>query len=180
MEKNYTIAIYTENRFGLLNHITIVFTRRRVNIESLTVSASEIEGVHRYSIVVNTTKDMAVKLVKQIEKIVEVLKAFVLEEEETIHQEIALYKVSTATIPDGQSVEKVIRDNHARILTVEPEYMVVEKTGHKSETQALLEKLETFGVLQFVRSGRVAISKPRMELSSFLKDYEKKQEEILV
>jgi len=170
MKKEWTISVYTENFAGLLNQVTIIFNRRKVNIESLTVSESEVKGIHRFTIVVRTEKDMAVQIVKQIERLVQVFRAFLHGEEDIIYQEIALYKVPTKAMANGLHVEKIIREFNARILSVEPEYTVIEKTGHKDETQKLFDALESFGILQFVRSGRVAITKPIMGLSDYLKE----------
>lgn len=174
-EKLLTLSIFTENKIGLLSRITIVFTRRHLNIESITASESEVKDVHRYTIVCKTTREKIDKVVKQIEKIVEVFKAFVHEEDEVIHQEIALYKLKTLALAKENNIEKIVRDNHARILSVAPEYIVIEKTGHKHETQALFKTLEPFGVLEFARSGRVAITKPMKELSTYLKEFEEAQ-----
>jgi len=97
-KKQYTITAFTENHIGLLNKITIVFTRRKINIESLTVSESQIKGIHSFTIVVNSTKETVEKVVKQIDKLVEVIKAFYYEEEQLIAQELALYKMPMAAI----------------------------------------------------------------------------------
>lgn len=171
-EKRYTISILTENKVGLLNRVTIVLTRRKINIESLNTSESEVHGIYRYTLVIKTTHEQAVKVVKQLEKLVEVLGAFVYEEENIIYQEIALYKVPMEVWLNGNKLENIIRDNHARILTIEPEYIVIEKTGHKKDTQELYDKLEPFGILEFVRSGRVAIAKPMKQLTTYLKELE--------
>jgi acetolactate synthase-1/3 small subunit len=168
-ERDYTIIAYSENYIGLLNRITIIFTRRHINIESLTVSASEIKGIHRFTIVVKVSDEEKVKkVVRQIEKLVEVLRARYYRDDEIIFQEIALYKVPTKALANGTNVENLIRQNNAHILTVEPEYVIIEKTGHKEETQELFKLLEPFGILQFVRSGRVAISKEIKELHTYL------------
>jgi acetolactate synthase-1/3 small subunit len=172
LPKEYTLSIFTENRIGLLNRITIIFTRRHVNIESITASESEVEGVYRYTIVIRCTREKAIKVVNQIEKLVEVLKAFMHEEQETVYQEIALYKISTANLKNDGELEKVVRDNHARILSVTPQYIVIEKTGHQNETQGLYMILKKFHVLEFGRSGRVAVTKPMKELSQYLEEME--------
>ncbi len=171
MEKTFTVSIFTENRTGMLNRITIIFTRRHLNIDSITASESEVDGIHRYTIVLKTTQEQVRKVVGQIEKLVEVLKAFVYEEQDIVHQELALYKVKTDRLTNAE-VENVIRENHARILSVDQDFMVIEKTGHKQETQCLFEKLKPFGILEFARSGRVAVSKPLTELSTYLKKLE--------
>lgn len=164
MEQAYTISIFSENSVGLLNRITSIFTRRHLNIDSINSSESEMPGIYRFTIVAHTTHDQIQKLVLQIEKQVEVLKAVFHVDEDTVFQEIALYKVSTNTVAEGNLVEKLIRDNNARILSMEQDFMIIEKTGHKEETQELLEFLRPYGVLEFVRSGRVSVIKPMNEL----------------
>jgi acetolactate synthase-1/3 small subunit len=172
MNRLFTISIFTENVPGLLHRVTTIFTKRNLNIESITASESEIRGIHRYTVVLKTSYELAVKVVNQLEKQVDILKAFLHEEDEIIHQEIALYKVSTDALMKGKEVEKIVREHHARILTFEKEYIVIEKTGHMNETQELYDKLEPYGLLEFVRSGRVAITKPIKKLSEYLKDLE--------
>lgn len=170
-KQTFTISAFSENHIGLLNRITIIFTRRQVNIESLTVSGSAIPGIHKFTIVVHDYLEKVENVVGQIEKLVEVLKAFYHTEDEVIHQEIALYKVPTKTMLEGNKVEETIRNHHARIIEVRPEYTVIELTGHKEETQALFDELNKYGLLQFTRSGRIAVTRSSKELfSSYLKE----------
>lgn len=154
-----------------MNRITIIFTRRHLNIDSITASESEVKGVFRYTIVLRTNKSQVDKVIGQLEKLIDVLKAFVHKDSDIVHQEIALYKIKSETLTNGD-VEKVIREHHARILTVDPKFMVIEKTGHVEETQLLFEKLKPFGMLEFARSGRVAVTKPMKELSTYLEELE--------
>ncbi len=168
---DYTLSVFTENYTGLLLRVTQIFTRRKINIESLNTSESEVEGVHRFTIVVKTTEDVVKKLTDQLEKLVDVLLAFYHKPEDTVYQEIALYKLETSSL-DDTNVEQIVRDNHARFLSVGPEFSVVEKTGHEEETSALFKALEPFGVHGFVRSGRVAIIKETKNLSTHLKELE--------
>lgn len=169
MKKTYTVSVFTENSIGMMNRVTIIFTRRHLNIDSITASESEVKGVFRYTIVLRTTKEQVDKVIGQLEKLIDVLKAFVHEESEIVHQEIALYKIKTETV-SNRDLEQVIRQHHARILTVDPQFMVIEKTGHAKETQLLFENLRPFGLLEFVRSGRVAITKPMKEFSTYLEE----------
>ncbi|MEZ4877889.1 MAG: acetolactate synthase small subunit [Flavobacterium sp.] len=169
MEKTYTVLVFTENSIGMMNRITIIFTRRHLNIDSITASESEVKGVFRYTIVLRTNKSQVDKVIGQLEKLIDVLKAFVHKDSDIVHQEIALYKIKSETLTNGD-VEKVIREHHARILTVDPKFMVIEKTGHVAETQLLFEKLKPFGMLEFARSGRVAVTKPMKELSTYLEE----------
>jgi len=171
MNQEFIISAFTENHIGLLNRITIIFTRRKINIESLTVSESALAGISKFTIVVDTTEDKVSKVVKQIDKLVEVLKAYYHTNDQMIYQEIALYKVPTEALTASNQIESLVRQYNARILEMTPDYTVIEKTGHKDETQALFEELNQFGVLQFIRSGRVAITRSPIErLSEFLKD----------
>jgi len=171
MKKEFIITTYSENHIGLTNRITIIFTRRQVNIESLTGSESALPGIHKITIVVNEEEEKVKNIVKQIDKLVDVLKAFYHTNEEMIYQEIALYKVSTKSLMESDEIEKLIRSHNARILEITPEFTVIEKTGHKEETQELFQQLNKFGVLQFIRSGRIAITRSRIEkLSEFLKE----------
>jgi acetolactate synthase-1/3 small subunit len=155
---------------GLLNRVTIVFTRRKINIESIAASDSEVQNIHRYTIVINETEDLVKKVTLQLEKQVEVIKAVYHLDEEIIYQEIALFKVPTNILMQGGEAEHIVRSHHARVLSVESEFTVIEKTGHKEETQHLFDELAPFGILEFVRSGRVAITKPMRTLTSIVNE----------
>lgn len=171
MKQEFIITIYSENRIGLLNRITINFTRRKINIESLTVSESAIKGISKFTIVINETEERVKKVVGQLEKVVEVLKAFYHTNDEMVYQELALYKVPTEALYDSDQIEQLVRKTGARILEITREFTVIEKAGHKDETQSLFEELNQFGVLQFIRSGRVAITRDPIErLSEFMKE----------
>ena len=151
-----------------MSRVVSIFTRRHINIESLTVSKSSMEGIHRFTIVVNVDEALVKKLVAQLDKQVEVLKAFYYDTEEIVYQEIALYKVPIAAMQNGNSIEMLLRKFHARIIDVATEYVVIEKTGHQNETEALRDELAKFNIYEFVRSGRVAVVKPMEQLSNYL------------
>ncbi len=169
----YTVTVYSENQVGLLNQVTIVFTRRQVNIESLTVSRSAIPGIHKFTITAETDEDTIRKIVRQIERRIDVLKAYYYTDDEVIFQEVALYKVPTDNLLDSTAIEQMVRRYNARILEVNRIYTVIELTGHKEEIQSLYNDLEPSGILQFVRSGRIAITKSTVErLSDFLEEIE--------
>ena len=174
--KEYTLSVLTENKAGLLNHITIIFNRRKINIDSLNVSTTEVKGVSRFTIVVKSNKEKIIKILNQINKLIDVLGAFLYEEGETYYQEIALYKLSTKIFLKGDNVEKIVRKNGAKILIIEEDHTIIQKTGTKSETQKLYNELEKFGsILEFVRSGRVAVSKSKRKTENFIKELEKTQ-----
>lgn len=172
----YTVTIFSENTVGLLGQVTSVFTRRQVNIETLSVSPSAIKGIHKFTITVFSDPENIVKIVKQIDKRVDVLKSYFNIDEELVHQEIALYKLSTTDFLKIGSAEGLIRKHNARILEINENCVVIQKTGHYAETQELFDELsEAIGVLQFIRSGRIAVNKSKIErLSDMLSDLEKK------
>jgi len=169
----FTISILTENKSGILNAVTIIFTRRKMNIEALNVSETEVEGVSRITILIKSTYDRAEQVVKQIDKLVDVLGAFLYRDEEVYYQEIAMFKMETEAFLNDNTIERLVRNNGARILVIEKEHIIIEKTGHRKEIRELRDKLEPFGLLEYVRSGRIAISKSKRKTHAFLKELEK-------
>ncbi len=179
MIQEFTITVYSENHIGLLNQISIIFTRRHLNIESLTVSASAQKSIHKFTIVINSNQEQVEKVIGQIEKRIDVIKAFYHTNDEIIYQEVALYKVPTKSLLDGNEIEMLVRKNDARILEVTEKYTVIEKTGHYQETQELFEKLDKYDVYQFTRSGRIAITKLNKELlNNYLRELETENEQL--
>ena len=174
----FTVIIFSENTVGLLNQITIIFTRRQLNIETLSVSPSAIEGIHKFTITTFADEVTIEKVVKQIDKRVDILKAYYNTDEDLVHQEIALYKLSTDLFIRMDGVEELLRKYNARVLDVNEACVVLEKSGHYEETQSLFRELsERVGVLQFIRSGRIAITKSKVErLSDMLMAMENKLE----
>tara|TARA_B100000242_G_C43029796_1_gene479657 strand:- start:684 stop:1196 length:513 start_codon:yes stop_codon:yes gene_type:complete len=166
---NYTISIYTENNVGLLNRISAIFLKRHINIKSITCSESEISNVYRFIIVVNVNDLQIEKLVRQIEKQIEVIAAFFHTDDETIFLETALYKVKSKSLFEERQIQNIIKESRANMVTVKPDFFVIEKTGWRDETEDLYQKLKPYGLLQFVRSGRISVSKKSMEISKFLK-----------
>ena len=166
--KSFTISVYTENNIGLLNRISAIFQRRHVNIESLTTSQSEIDGVNRFVIVVNITETQAIKIVKQIEKQVETIRAYYHTEEETIFTESCMFKIKSSLLFDEPQIQNIIKESNTRIVTVNKEFFVLEKSGRRNEIEALRRDLNVFGIMQFVRSGRIAVTKDEMKITEML------------
>lgn len=163
-KKLYTVTIFSENHVGLLNQISNIFTRRGLNIETLSVSPSAIEGIHKFTVTSFSDPDTIEKVVKQIDKRVDIIKSFYNTDEELVYQEIALYKVATDQFLALGSIEELIRKYNIRILEMTSNCVVLEKTGHYDETQGLFEELsEKLTILQFIRSGRIAINKSKIE-----------------
>lgn len=175
----YTLIIYSENFAGILNQITAVFTRRQVNIESLNVCASSTPGVHKYTITCYCKQEMAEMLVKQIEKKIDVLQANCFVDQEIFINETSLLKLSTPMVLANADVSRIIRHHNAQMVEVNPTYTTVVKTGLTAEVMSLFEQLNALGcVLQFARSGRIAITRSCIErLDQYLTKREEERAE---
>lgn len=169
--KTFTISVYTENNIGLLNRISAIFQRRHINIESLTTSQSEIKNVNRFVIVVKITEAQAIKLVGQIEKQVEAIRAYYHTNEETIFTESCMFKIKSELLFDEPQIQNIIKESDSRIVTVNKEFFVLEKSGRRFEIEELREKFEVYGIMQFVRSGRIAVTKDEMKVSELLEAF---------
>ncbi|HET8829498.1 MAG TPA: acetolactate synthase small subunit [Pelobium sp.] len=174
-KQEYNITVYTENQIGLLNRIAIIFSRRKLNIESLNTSPSEVDGIHRFNIVITESEEVVMKLARQLEKQVEVLKVYYNSNDDVIWQEMALYKVPTQVIAEQVSVERLLREHGARAVVIRNDYTVFETTGHREETDKLVNVLQQYGLIEFVRSARVAIIKASDGFHSKLKEFEKRE-----
>lgn len=169
----YTICIFTENTIGLLNRITIIFTRRRINIESLTVSETERKGISRFTIVIkHDSREFVEKLVRQIRKIVEVLAVFGYLNEDIVYNEIALFKIETSLGAQPLDVETINKKYKAWVKYWGLDFVVIEKTGSEDEIFEFFEYVKPHGILEFVRSGRIAVGKTEKGLVEYLPDAE--------
>lgn len=166
--KSFTISVYTENNIGLLNRISAIFQRRHINIESLTTSQSEIEGVNRFVIVVNITESQAKKIIGQIERQVETIKAYYHTDEETIFTESCMFKIKSELLFEEPQIQNIIKESDTRIITVNKEFFVLEKSGRRFEIEELRKALSAYGIMQFVRSGRIAVTKDEMKITEML------------
>ena len=171
-KQEFTITVYTENQVGLLNRIAIIFSRRKINIESLNTSPSEVDSVHRFTVVINEFEEVVRKLCRQIEKQVEVFKAYYNTNEEIVWQELALYKVPTDVIAEEVKVERLLSQHGAKAVVIRKDYTVFEVAGHREETDNLIKVLEPYGLIEFVRSARVAIIKNSDGFHNKLKEFE--------
>ncbi len=169
MKEEFTLTVFTENQIGLLSRVVGIFTRRHINIESISASESSIKGIYKYIIVIKVDEVLVKKIVQQIDKQIDVVKSFYYRNDEIVQQELALYKVPSNVFMGGDGMERLLRTHNARILRIETEYIVIEKTGYKEETEALLQDLRGHGeVYEFVRSGRITIVKPMERLNTYL------------
>ena len=169
--QTYTVSVYTENNIGILNRLSAIFLKRHINIESMTVSKSEIEHVHRFTFVVKISEIQARKIIGQLEKQIEVIRAFYHTEDEVIYQETALFKISTKHLYD-EKIQAKLKFRKAHVVTITKSYFVIEVTGLKEDIDRLYDKLKPYGLLQFVRSGRIAITRPKMAISELLAEFD--------
>ena len=159
INKKYTLSIFTENSPGVLHRITTVFTRRKINIESLTVSNTEQAGISRFTIVVCVVENLIEKLVAQIRRVIEVREAFFTEDQDLLYREVSFIRVLTRGAADRKNVEEIARANGAGMFSVENESVVIEKSGTEEQIRSLYLLLEPFGISEFIQSGRIAIRK---------------------
>lgn len=169
--KWFTISVYSENNVGLLNRISGIFLKRHINIESLNVSKSEIDDVSKFTIVVNTTDKWVHNIVGQIEKQIEVIRAFYHTDDETIYQESALFKIASGLLFDERHIQNIIKDCNAQIVTVSRDFFVLAKSGRRNEIDEMYDQLKPYGIMQFVRSGRISVTKDVMQISAILKEF---------
>ena len=173
-KKLYTLLVYSENVAGVLNQITAVFTRRQVNIESLNVSASSIPGVHKYTITAWSDENQIVKITRQIEKKIDVVKANFFTDDQLFIRETGLYKLATEKVMANPDISRTIRKYDASITEVNPTYIIVMKNGVTEQIIELFRALDAFDcVLQYTRSGRIAVTRGTQEqVSEFLEQRE--------
>ncbi|GGE25560.1 acetolactate synthase small subunit [Sphingobacterium cellulitidis] len=173
MEKQeYTITIYTENSIGMIGRISGIFSRRKINIESLNTSPSEVDGIHRFTILITESEEVVRKLCRQVEKQVEVLKAYFNTNDELIWQEQALYKVPAEAIAEKVLVERLLRQYGANVVVIRNDYIVFETAGHREEIDRLTEELSKYSLIEFVRGARIAIIKDSAGFHTKLKQFE--------
>ncbi len=170
--KLYTVSIYTENNIGLLNRISAIFQRRHLNLDSINISNSEIENVSKWTIVLQLSEERMKKIIGQIEKQIDVIKAYYHTEEETTYQESCLFKLRSNLLFDERQIQNIIKESNARIVTVNREFFVIEKSGRKEELELLYRELNVFGIMQFTRSGRIAVTKDEMKISNMLEAFQ--------
>ncbi len=173
MKNEYTLTIYTENHIGLINKIAILFSRRKISLESLNSSPSEVEHIYCFTIVVRETETVVKNLVKQLEKIVDVFKVFCSTNDEIVWQQLALFKVPTTVVMEEVRVERLVSAFGAKAIVIRKDYTIFEVTGQAEEIQNFLNELEPYGLIEFVQSSRVAIIKEAKGIHNLIMEMEK-------
>lgn len=171
-KKEYTISVFTENQVGLLTNIAIVFSRRGINIESLNVSPTEIDSISRFTIVISESCELIRKVARQIQKMIDVIKVYYHTDEEIVWQEMALFKIETDIVSEKFQVERILRQYGAAIVCVRKDYTVFNIVGHYEEIDNFLKVIEPHGLIEFVRSGRIAVIKENFGFHQKLQAFE--------
>ncbi len=171
MKKEYTITVYTEDNVGILGRLSNIFSRRKINIDNLNTAMSEVPGIHRFTIVVRETQEAVAKLMRQIDKQVDVLKSYFHTSEDIIWQEVGLYKVAFEAVNEKAKVEQLLNQFGAKPVSIANDYAVFQATGHHDEIDRVIKFFEPYGLIEFVRGARVAIHKDSATFHSELKTF---------
>jgi acetolactate synthase I/III small subunit len=153
-----TLVAMVQDKPGVLNRIVSLFRRRNFNIESLTVGHSEIPGVSRLTMVVEAPHVPAEQFVYQLDKLVNVIDVTDLTEARSVVRELALIKVKADSQSRGE-IMQLVEVFRAKIIDVSLNSLVIEVAGPEDRVQSLISLLESFGVLEIVRTGRVAMTR---------------------
>lgn len=156
----HTIAVLVENHFGVLARVSGLFSARGFNIDSLTVGETEDPTISRMTIVVDGDDRVLEQIMKQLNKLIDVIKVVDLTDEETIDREIVLAKIN-ASASTRADIIQIVNTFRAKIVDVNPKTMTIEVTGTESKLDAMLELLRPFGIRELVRTGLIAIARKR-------------------
>jgi acetolactate synthase-1/3 small subunit len=158
-KKLFTISVFTENSPGVIQRVTTLFTKRNLNIESLTVSETEERGISRFTILIRLNEKLANTIVNQLKRIIEVHDAFYSLNDDILHTEIAYIRVFTESLDDKRTIENIAHRNGGVLVYATEDSIVIQRAGTFREVQMLYRLLEPYGIAEFVRSGSIAIRK---------------------
>ena len=158
-EKTKVIAALVENKPGVLHSVANMFRRRDFNIESITVGATEQEDLSRMTITVKGDEKTLEQVVKQMNKLIDVVKVSQLEPENIVTRELALVKVSVPDIRHRSDVINCVEVFRGRVVDVAPEALTIEITGTPDKIDAFLNLMKTYGIMELARTGLTALSR---------------------
>ena len=122
----------------------------------------------RITLLVKVTEEQIKKIIGQIEKQVEVIKAYYHTDKDTVYQESCMFKLNSDLLMENDEIQTIINNSKSRVININKEFFVLEKSGNKEEIEELYHTLDKHGIMQFVRSGRIAITKDEMRISKML------------
>lgn len=153
-----TFSVYVFDTPGALNRVASLFRRRAFNIASLTVGHTECAGLSRMTIVVDAAESATRRIEAHLLKILDVERVEVIHSETSVDRELAMIKVSAASVARSE-IMQIADVFRARIIDVAPESLIVEISGAEDKIDGLLDVLRPYGVLEMVRTGRLAMSR---------------------
>jgi acetolactate synthase-1/3 small subunit len=157
VKKTFIITTLVEHKPGVLSKVSSMFWRRNYNIESIAIGAAERKDLARMTIAVKGEERDAKRLVGQLEKLVDVLKATMLDPDEAVIRELALIKVRTANSRIRSDVFNYVEAFRGRTVDLSPESIIVELVGSRSKIDAFLELTKKFEILEVSRTGETAL-----------------------
>ena len=168
-EHLHTLTVLEENKPGVLTRVAGLFARRAFNIKSLTVGETERSGISRMTIIVDAQDQPLEQVIKQLNKLVNVLKVVELPEDESVERRMLLLKVR-ADDETRTAVLQIVDLFRAHVIHVAPKTVIIESVGTRGKLEALLESLEPYGVKEIVQSGAVALSRSPRSLTDQIKE----------
>lgn len=154
----HTIAVLVENRFGVLSRVAGLFSARGYNIESLSVGETLDPTVSRMTLVVRGDAFVIEQVIKQLHKLIDVIKVTDLTEENHVEREMILLKVNAEPTSRAE-ILRIADIFRAKVVDVTPATYTLEATGDESKVTAIVELLRPFGIQELVRTGKVAIAR---------------------
>lgn len=162
--QRHTLSVLVENRPGVLARIAGLFARRSFNIDSLTVSPTERPDISRVTVTAHVEQEPLEQIIKQLNKLLHVLKIVELDPATTVERELVLIKVA-CDVSNRSDVLEIVRMFRAHVIDVNTESLTVEATGSQGKIDALMGLLEHYGIIELVRSGAVAVTRGPKALS---------------
>ena len=162
--ERHTLSVLVENRPGVLARVAGLFARRAFNINSLSVSSTERDDISRITVTADVEAVPLEQIIKQLNKLLHVLKIVELKGDEAVERELILIKVK-ANEHNRSDVLEIVNLFRVRVVDVHPESLTIEATGADGKLEALLKLLKPFGIVELVRSGAVAVTRGPKALS---------------
>lgn len=164
MKREYIVVAFVNNQISVLNRITSAYLKRHINIESLNVSESYIKGVSTVVISAITTIETTEMIVNQLGNAIDILNVQFYLQEELVYKEMALYKVSARIVDNKRRFDYILNSSHGRVIEINNEFLILEKSGSRTELEKLRDKLDSMNMLSgFSRSGNVVLHRESME-----------------
>jgi acetolactate synthase-1/3 small subunit len=159
VRSNRVVSAIVENKPGVLHSVANLFRRRNFNIESITVGATEQPDLARITITVNADEKTLDQVVKQLDKLVDVVKVTELDPNSIVTRELALIKVNVPSAKERADVISCVHVFRGRVVDVSPESLMVEITGTPDKIDAFLNLMKASGVIELARTGITALSR---------------------